>query len=402
MNLKRSLRNFALSGVAALALVLPGKAGAQGLQMPELNNVRTRVETTESKDNHFQKYTLGISPSLNKYSEFFRSYTFDGEIKGKETLYSAFGINHPIKFGDLKNNVILFGNAGDKEGFGLESTHSLGKLELTPNMERNTTTGQTRVGSGLNFQIGEAKKKGASIGIGYDVVQGTGADKGQYFANALCDLSPENHFNLAVGKLEDKLKDTETYSLGWGIEHHKTGELGWMFRGKHDATPKTDSTTTAYEFIVAQNSTLNWSTPTWYVLRTKGNFFDLNSVESPFIVERSPLVERTKQGLAARVLGTHNTKSGVESGNIIGEIAYKLKWNEDTSIASTLTYTRGYSATSDSDKIGTSLYFIKRNLGPGCLIAEASIAKQISGARPLPQTEGYFSVQYTMQLGRGK
>lgn len=391
MEIKNNIRKAALIGATVLALANPFQKVKAQSQDFQFNDIRTRVEETENQGNHFFKSTIGVSPDDNKYHEWFRAYSYEGEIKGNPIDYQVVGLVLPeARIGETKNDVTLFGNFGDIGGFGLESTHKLGNLVLTPNLESNITTGRARTGSGLDYVV-----NGADFGIGYDQITGSGTDKKQYFARSLWDITSGDHLNFAFAKTTEEGKP-EMYSLGFGFDHHRSGRWGVLIRGRHDEKPSANWNSTVYEGIIAENSTLGWIQPTLYTSRNKSYSFDFGALESSIVIERTPIAERTNGGWAFRAGGTHNENSGKKSGNINADACYRFALDRETAIAPTISLLRTYSDEANTDKIGASLYALKKNL-----LVEVSINKPMEGSRvsSMKNVEFYASIQYTIPLG---
>ncbi len=318
-------------------------------------SVRTRLEHTESKDEHLTKGTIGIAPVDGKYSRFneiFRSYHFNGEVGGKDTDWNSYGLIIPrFKTGDLEYSASVFGESGDKQGIGMEGITSFGDLDLFLNIEDSFSSDSRRVGAGFEHGFGETWNFGAGI----DKVDTPEGDINYFSGKTIWNMD-KNH-QLGVGLL---LPDNDIRTKKLGAYFMRHGDVKWGNRTILIYDWKHGSENIAFKSTTAENPTFskNGSGPA-FVGRNQGYILSPHVINSPVTtIEPPTVVERSKKGLAFRVSGNINT-TGKRKGYIEGDLGYQFG-----NLGIYGTYTNGIGGVSDS-------YGVHGVLGKGPVKLEA-------------------------------
>lgn len=328
---KQSLwKTLAVSAVATLAGIVGSASGTGSgtLSNPVTaenflkNNysIRTRIEHTESEDEHLAKATIGIAPvngNYNRFREIFRSYHFNGEQNGKDIDWDSWGLIIPrFKAGYLENSISIFGESGDKQGIGMEGITSLGKLDLYLNVEDSFSSDSRRLGVGFEHGFGETWNFGAGI----DKIDTPNGNTDYWSGKAVWNM--DNNHQVGAG-LRLANNDVGTNRLGTYFMRH--GNIKWGNRSILIYDWKNGSENIYFKSTLAENPTFskNGSGPA-FVGRNQGYILSPHVINSPVTtIEPPTVVERSKKGLVFKVAGNINTTKK-RKGWISGEAGYQF------------------------------------------------------------------------------
>lgn len=280
-------------------------------------SVRTRIEHTESEDEHLTKATTGIAPvdgKYNRFKEIFRSYHFNGEQNGKDIDWDSWGLIIPrFKAGNLENSISVFGESGDKQGIGMEGITSFGDIDLFVNVENSFSSDSRRVGVGFEHGFGETWNFGAGI----DKIDTPSGDTDYWSGKAVWNMD-DNHQVGAGLRLADN--DVGTNRLGTYFMRH--GDVSWGNRTFFVYDWKDNFEGLWFKSTMAENPAYskNGSGPA-FVGRNQGYILSPHVINSPVTtIEPPTVVERSKKGWAfgidGRIINTGERKGYV--GHYLG------------------------------------------------------------------------------------
>lgn len=323
------------AATCVLAGFLPNAQAEDSLDL----RLRTEYFGNNGDNNHITT-TLGIGDEgaydtsygdrvsvSGQFFEKFRLYDVIGESDGEAFHYTTLGARLPgFELGNVKNDLLVFGVAGDKEGVGIESRHSLGNAKLILNAEHlGGKDDATRLGTGFNYQIA----KNVNLGVGFDNVSDVDGNTNQFLINTLYDPTERDTLGFAY-VLRDEADNTQTHGLGGFWLRGKEGKLGVRAFGRVDWNDDQDFRSYGGEVILAQRTTTFRPGATWMVGRTVNDDEMYNTSVVPLSIsktEATRIYDRQEHGWAFSLAGNLTDDTGVRSGYMQGEVGYAFKDN---------------------------------------------------------------------------
>ncbi|MFA7708384.1 MAG: hypothetical protein WCX73_05530 [Candidatus Pacearchaeota archaeon] len=388
----KSLATSAILGISALASNLHAEQAKPIENSEPKYSVRLRLENNSGEQLNVFRSTLGVAPfnekGYNKGQEFLRIYNFTGRQNKKSVEYTNWGFSLPqFKIGDLENTVTLFGLTGDRNGFGVQTKHTLGKWDLFLNTEKETLKDgdSKRIGLGLDYNAGGD----INPGIGFDRVETAKGITNYMFGKVVVNVTNTDQIGagLSLASGFDKTNTLATYYM-----HHGPNEKwGTRTRTCYDWNNETDSSGLSFESIIVERPTFsrNASGPA-VVGRSQGDLMSKQIVDAANLaIERVPLADRSKGGIISRVAGNFRDKAGIKSGYLEGDLGYSFKENDGIKPSAYGFYRTDFSDVKANEKkiIGASaLFYIGKNW---CI--ETTYNHPVSGnVKP----SAYLGVQY--------
>ncbi len=261
-------------------------------------SMRARYEHTDAEDTHLNKVTTGISPTSPRYNrgiEFWRSYHYFGEEKGKQVDWDSFGFITPkVKFGDIESSSNIYAQAGEKKGGGIEQIFGLGKLDWYLNAEQDSTKETNRIGTGFEHNYGGTWNFGAGI----DKVETPKGDTTYYSGKAVWNIDKNDQTGAGFKLADDDLGTNRIAGM-----FMRYGDVDWGNRtyALYDwKTDESDFQAVTWQTIFAQNPTFNKLVHgTAFLGRNQGYLLSSEIMKSPVtVIESPPIFERGKKGFA--------------------------------------------------------------------------------------------------------
>ena len=358
MTIKNAIKRTIASGLVALTC-LTGSLNSNA------QDLRARVENQDIAGKNDTKTTLAIG---NKGTEFFRAYNHEGD--SGDFTSAALGNQYGA----------VFGNFGDKEGAGIEPVLTIGGTELTAVAEHSKTTDTDRFGAGLDQKFGSI-----TLGAGFDKVSSN-----EYgLVKAIVDFE-KDQFGTAFRR-NNQTEDNSV--IAFHCHYGKQEKFGDRTYVKYDWNNQTDNKTICFDSILAQNPTLSAFSSPWLVGRgsAEGGMFNTSIVENSISAERTPLNDRSKNGIVADISGrVAEDAEGSHTGNVRLDAGYTFSETHGIKPGAMAFYSHDISG-DNAHKAGASAIVRYKNL---CL--------EGTGTRNLADDKDdfYVSVTYCMPIGK--
>jgi len=288
-------------------------------------SIRSRLENFDGEDEHLNKGTFGIAPvdgKYNRFAEMFRSYHFNGEENRKDIDWNSWGLIIPrFKSGGsdgLEHSISVFGESGDKQGIGTEAITRLPDLDLDlyVNAEKSFSGDSRRLGFGFEHGFGETW----NFGAGVDKVDTPQGDATYTSGKAIWNMDKNNQIGSGI-RLSNN--DIGTNKLAAYFMRH--GDVKWGNRSIFIYDWKDGFKKIHFRSTFAENPTFSrkGSGPA-FVGRNQGYILSPHVINSPVTtIEPPTVVERSKKGLAARILGDITT-TDQRKGFIEADLGYQF------------------------------------------------------------------------------
>lgn len=364
-------------GSAYLAPVTPGCEVCKPADF--LCSTRYRTETTFKDGEAQELLTFGLADcDKGKHGdEYFRLYQYLGSPS-----YTAMAFKFPeIKIGELSNKVALFGTLGDREGIGIQTTHTFKNLTGVFNLEKNLTDDSSRIGFGLDHRLGKW-----TLGGAFDTLNTRNGRTNQYLAHAIYDVSDKDQLGFAY-VLSDFEGDL-TNSLGAFWCHMNDS---WGTRARIEHKWGEDKSALGFDVIVAQKPKFSKYSSPWILGRdADSTMYNLPAVQYALASERVALGDRSGGGFFGEVQGNFDFNES-QCSWVRGDIGHRFQ-QDSWDVSPSVFYKHNFSG---GDCTGASVLLHPKKIFGGNLGIEATYTHPIDGGKD----SVYVGVQFSCPIG---